>query len=108
VSRLARARRGAFTPSSGLSILAIIPVAASERGARSPLHSGVTRITSILWDSEQAAGVETPLATSQGHATRRDAMPTWFARLSEHPALPLVFLLLANIGFYASIASMLA
>jgi hypothetical protein len=35
-------------------------------------------------------------------------MLTWFARLSEHPALPLVVLLFANVGFYLTIASMLA
>jgi hypothetical protein len=32
-------------------------------------------------------------------------MLTRFARLSRHPALPLLALLLANIAFYASLAS---
>jgi hypothetical protein len=32
-------------------------------------------------------------------------MLTRFARLSRHPALPLLALLLANIVFYASLAS---
>ena len=31
-----------------------------------------------------------------------------FAKLLDHPALPLVFLLLANVAFYLSIASTLA
>jgi hypothetical protein len=32
-------------------------------------------------------------------------MQTRFARLSRHPALPLLALLLANVVFYASLAS---
>jgi hypothetical protein len=35
-------------------------------------------------------------------------MPTWFASLSDHPALPLVVLLLANAAFYLTLAAALA
>ena len=34
-------------------------------------------------------------------------MLTWFARISDHAAFPLVILLLANVAFYVSIASAL-
>jgi hypothetical protein len=35
-------------------------------------------------------------------------MPNRIARLLNHPVLPLVFLLLANVAFYVSIASTLS
>jgi hypothetical protein len=35
-------------------------------------------------------------------------MLTRIAKLLDHPALPLVFLLLANVAFYLSVASTIA
>jgi hypothetical protein len=40
-------------------------------------------------------------------ANRRTAMPR-IARLSRHPAIPLLVIVLANIGFYAQLASAFA
>ena len=40
--------------------------------------------------------------------TRRHAMLTRLANLLRHPAIPLLVLVLANIGFYAQLASAFA
>ena len=42
------------------------------------------------------------------HSTRRDAMLTRFARLSNDPLFPLLILLAANVAFYVSLASAFA